>query len=498
MFIMFIITYRKLKSKLTIKYNAVTLPKKQQTTHQMSGNIVNFKAAANTNDGTPQVSILASASAKRMQERRRQYRLFKSTKGMGVGKKYPGVGTHHRNTKHVWLFSELAEVSAAYKEHHKTMPCWKIADMLHYSFSEQLKHNHQRQANVAQQAIDDDDQPICQLQEPRTHLPSIQAIQAKLLDCITLEYKETLGYASQPTHMHKQVWEHLELAEKHRAMLKKMTALPVPPTQIKEEQEQEQDMKLNHLAPVWNVHPTSFYIPNAEIEAAEPPTKRRKVVFEDEEVPQQQQQPQIKQEQEQEQPASKADFDAGIAELVSLMGEADDARRQERALIQRLVSQIREHNDQIGSHVSNIKDSHAEIEQCRQAIAHKMMQIETIILPVPLPTPAAAPATPPAMVCSKCTRTIEGGLGGFSVSYADPSHPDNETIECYECTPLSPASRKFLEQKEAEYSETERAIEHHLKHEKSCCYSSDDDMYMNDGYYPGFGGGYYDHAEECS
>jgi hypothetical protein len=298
--------------------------------------------------------------------------------------------------------------------------------------------------------------------------------------------------------MHKQVWEHLELAEKHRAMLKKMTALPVPPTQIKEEQEQEQDMKLNHLAPVWNVHPTSFYIPNAEIEAAEPPTKRRKVVFEDEEVPQQQQQPQIKQEQEQEQPASKADFDAGIAELVSLMGEADDARRQERALIQRLVSQIREHNDQIGSHVSNIKDSHAEIEQCRQAIAHKMMQIETIILPVPLPTPAAAPATPPAMVCSKCTRTIEGGLGGFSVSYADPSHPDNETIECYECTPLSPASRKFLEQKEAEYSETERAIEHHLKHEKSCCYSSDDDMYMNDGYYPGFGGGYYDHAEECS
>jgi hypothetical protein len=473
----------------------------------MSGNIVNFNAAANTantantNDGTPQVSILASASAKRMQERRRKSRLLKSAKGMGVGKKYPGVGTHHRNTKHVWLFSELAEVSAAYKEHHKTMPCWKIADMLYYSFGEQLKHNNDhQQANIAevdqqeQEQEQEQDQPIAQLREPRIHLPSIQAIQAKLMDCITLEHNDTFGYASQPTQMHKQVWEHLELSEKHRIMLKQMAAMPVSmsaPVQIKEEQ--EQDMKLNPLAPHWNVHPREFlFNTDAEFEATLPPAKRRKVVFEDEEV---QQQPQI-----------KTEFDAGIAELVSLMGQVDDARRQEYALIQRLVSQIREHNDQIGSLVSNIKDSHAEIEQHRQAIAHKMQQIESIIIPVPLPTPtttAAAPApAPQAMVCNKCTRTIEGGLGGFSVSYADPSHPDNETIECDECAPLSPASRKFVEEKEAEleaeYSEMGRAIEHHLEHKESCYYSDDDDLYANDGYYPGFGGGYYDHAEECS
>jgi hypothetical protein len=462
----------------------------------MSGNIVNFNAAANTantNDGTPQVSILASASAKRMQERRRQSRLLKSAKGMGVGKKYPGVGTHHRNTKHVWLYSELAEVSAAYKEHHTTMPCWKIADMLYYSFGEQLKHNNDhQQANIAE--VDQQDQPIAQLREPRIHLPSIQAIQAKLMDCITLEHNDTFGYASQPTQMHKQVWEHLELSEKHRIMLKQMAVMPVSmsaPVQIKEEQ--EQDMKLNPLAPIWNVHPREFlFNTDAEFEATLPPAKRRKVVFEDEEV--------------QEQPQIKTEFDAGIAELVSLMGQVDDARRQEYTLIQRLVSQIREHNDQIGSLVSNIKDSHAEIEQHRQAIAHKMQQIESIIIPVPLPTPITTAATtaPPAMVCNKCTRTIEGGLGGFSVSYADPSHPDNETIECDECAPLSPASRKFVEQQkeadlEAEYSEMGRAIEHHLERKESCYSSDDDDLYANDScYYPGFEGGYYDHAEECS
>jgi hypothetical protein len=472
----------------------------------MSGNIMNFNAA-NTNDGTPQVSILASASAKRMQERRRQSRLINNAKGMGVGKKYPGVGTHHRNTKHVWLFSELAEVSTGYKEHHTTMPLWVITDMLYHSFSHQVQYNQQREAKLEEeqqdQPIDNDNQPIYQFQEPRVHVPSIQAIQAKLMDCITLQYKDSLGYASQPTQMHKQVWEHLELAKKHHTMLKEMAAVPVP-VQIKE----EQDKQLNPLAPVWNVHPTSFYTPDAEIDAAEPPAKRRKVVFEDDEEVQQQ--PQIKQENPvAPAPASKADFDAGIAELVSLMGEADDARRQEYDQIQRLVNQIRDHNDQIGSLVSNIKDSHAEIEQHRQAIAHKMQQIESIITPVPLPTPATATA-PQAMVCNKCTKTISASLGGFSVHYADPSHPDNGTIECDECAPLSPASRKFVEEKEAEleaeHSQTERAIEGFTsagtQPQRICAsgygYDSDDDMYMNDGYYPGFGGTYYDHAEECS
>ena len=483
----------------------------------MSGNsatIANISTAtANTNDGAPQVSILTLA---RLQEKRRQLRQ-KRQRQPHLGKQYPGVGTHHRNTKHVWLFSELAELSAAYKEHHKTMPCWKIAEMLHYSFSEQLQYNNKKQEQEQEQ-----EQPIAQLSEPRIHLPSIQAIQAKLLDCITLQYKDTFGYASQPTQMHKQVWEHLELAEKHRAMLKKIKMEGA----AEQPQPQEQDAKpiLNPLAPVWNVHPTSFYIPDAEIEAAEPPAKRRKVVFEDEEV---QRQPQIKQEQEEQQPAtataiataalppnmSKEEFDAGVAELVSLLEQVDDARRQERALIQRLVSQIREHNDQIGSLVSNIKDSHAEIEQHRQAIAHKMQQIETIILPVPLPTPAVAPATPDpqAMVCNKCAKTITAGLGGFSVSYADPSHPDNGTIECDDCAPISPASRKFVEQREAElqaeFSEMERAVGGGGSQSHHRCASgygygynsdSDDDMYMDYGYYPGFGGCYYDHAEECS
>ena len=495
----------------------------------MSGNTMIFNAnannnnTANTNDGAPQVSILASASAKRMQERRCQSRLSKNAKGMGVGKKYPGVGTHHRNTKHIWLYSELAEVSAAYKEHHTTMPLWTIADMLYYSFSEQLKHN---QANIAE--VDQEDQPIAQLREPRTHLPSIQAIQTKLMDCDSLQHKDMLGYSSVPTQIHKQVWEHLELAKKHREILKQQPQVQV--AAVKQEQQDEQEQPQQPQQPPITkstrkvLRHDFLYNTDAEFEATLPPAKRRKVVFEDEDEDedeesapeqQQQQQQQIKQEEYPVATMSKAQIDVGIAELASLIGEVDDARRQEYAMIQRLVIQIRQHNDQIEQLLGSMQCAQRDIEQHRQAIAHKMQQIESIITPVPLPTPAStAPAPAPAtMVCNKCTRTIEGELGGFSVHYADSSHPQHGTIECDECMPLSPTSRKFLENVNAEYEAMAAAAAEATEHPEpeENYYDSDDYDYYQEECYCGSnncsifmqqtnggGRGEYDHSEECS
>jgi len=430
----------------------------------MSGNIVNFfnASTANTNtnnDGAPQVSILAAANTRaNLQKKRRQSH---------SGKKYPGVGTHRRNTKHVWLFSELAELSGAYKEHHTTMPCWRIAEMLHYSFSQQIQYNQTKHAQQEQEAVDEE--AIAQQQEPRAHLPTIQAIQSKLLDCIMLQHSDTtFGYAAQPSQMHRQVWEHLELAEKHRTMLKKMTAAaPVQQIKQEEQEKEQQDDKplhdsLNPLAPVWNVHPRSFYTPDAEFEAAQPPTKRRKVVSDDQDEEEAAAATALlggEQQQDPDAPASKAQFDAGIAEIMSLLEDTEQVRRQERTLIQQLVAQIREHNDQLGSLVSNIKNSHEEIEQHRQAIAHKMQQIESVIAaPATLAT-LATPSTPstPTPICTKCTKRIEGDLGGFSVyraAAADSNPPQSQgtttTYECDNCAPISPATRQYFERMQAE------------------------------------------------
>jgi len=425
----------------------------------MSGNIVNFNAAANTNDGTPQVSILASASAKRMQERRRQSRLFNNAKGMGVGKKYPGVGTHHRNTKHVWLYSELAEVSAAYKEHHTTMPCWAIADMLYHSFSHQVQHNQQAQT----QDIDNDNQPIYQYQEPRVHVPSIQAIQAKLMDCISLYHNDSFGYASQSTQMHKQVWEHLALAEKHREMLKQ------PPQQkpIKQESEQEQSAPSSTKSTRKLLRHDFLFSTDAEFEATLPPAKRRKVVFEDdddEDEIQQQQQPQIKQEQTEE-PVSQQEqqqHQQQVDELMSLLEDSHLSHQHEREVIQKLVEDIRRQNHRIGVLVGNLKDAHEEIEECRETIQRRMEQIESIVNPV-TPPPASEPQIPQ----TPQTQTNE----------------DNEDCCGGDCDCWS-----------------EDDDDHHHHHAHGNYYGEYELDYDSSGWdeQPQRGGGYYDHAEECS
>jgi hypothetical protein len=466
----------------------------------MSGNYATIATIAN--DGAPQVSILANASTKRCQERNRQSRLLKNSKGMGVGKKYPSVGTHRRNTKHVWQLSELAELSAAYKAHHTTMPCWNIANMLYYSFGEQLRHD--------QNQDQDQDQATT-----RTHLPTIQAIQAKLMDCITLQHADTFGYASRPTQAHKQVWEHLELAEKHSEMLKRNATVSVP-TQLQEQlQEQDEIHTPPASIPIWNVHATSFYTPDAEIEATEPPKKRRKIVFKHN----------AKEEQEErsESPAvsaptapatrptmSKADFHAGIEELNSLLEGVDQARRTEKANIQNLVHQVREHNTQIGELLGGIQDAQAEIFQHRQAITHIMEQIESIISPVPLTTPSAAGSAAPTTtpVCGKCTKNIEGELGGFSVHYADSSHPEHGTYVCDECVPMSPRVLQYFEEAYAEDAEmAKRSLAAFANNCRGaeCGYPLDYDSDIMDDEYPsstspqsGNMRGCYDHGEECS
>jgi hypothetical protein len=381
-------------------------------------------------------------------------------------------------------------VSAAYKEHHTTMPCWKIADMLYYSFGEQLKHNNDhQQANIAEVDQQDQDQPIAQLREPRIHLPSIEAIQAKLMDCITLQHKDTLGYTSQPTQMHTQVWAHLELAKKHHTMLKEMAALPVPvpvpvsvSVQIKEEQ--EQDMKLNPLAPTWNVHAREFlFETDTEYEATLPPAKRRKVEF-------------VEEEELHQQPDTNAEFNSGIDELVSLIGGCKQARQEEHALIQKLVANIRQHNDRVGSLVSSVKDSHAEIEQHHQAITRSMEQIESIVATTAAPTTTAA-FDPNHYQCRECTEMFNPLVPGYWL--IGPNRETGDTFYlCNECTSFMEATTPRAD---APTSDNDDDQCDDCCGDGDCdCWDDDVDIidYDSDGLDNQPKQGDYDHSEECS
>ena len=439
----------------------------------MSGTMNAINVNANANDGKPKVSILASASEKRMQERRRQSRLLKNAKGMGVGKKYPGVGTHRRNTKHTWLYSELAELSAAYKEHHAFMPCWAIADMLYYSFSQQVQYN-QAKIEQQQQAAENDDQPTYQLQEPRLHVPSIQAIQAKLMDCISLQHNETFGY-SIPSQMHQEVWDHLILAEKHREILKQQQNQKSIKQEELEQQEPATPAATDKSTRKLLRHDFLFNT-DADFEATLPPAKRRKVVFDNDEETQQQQQqpqPQVKQEQQehhvapqqqqqqqQHQQQQQQQHQQEIDEIMSLLEDSHLSHQHERQIIQKLVADIRRQNHRIGVLVANVKDAHEEIEECRENIQRKMEQIESIVNPM-TPQPPAAPEPQPQTPQTQPNEEDEDCCGGDCDCWSD----DDD--------------------------------DHHHHHAHGSYYGEYELDYDSSGWdEPQCGG--YDHAEECS
>jgi hypothetical protein len=122
----------------------------------------------------------------------------------------------------------------------------------------------------------------------------------------------------------------------------------------------------------------------------------------------------------------------------------------------------------------------------------------------------------PSYVCNKCGNTISSNLGGYTVHYMDPSNPDNGTIECDDCCPLSPNTLNWIARyEEEEAADAAAAAAEEVRRQEEDGYSSDD--YGLDDYDHGFNcpcGSYdcrqfmttttgrnypeYDHSEEAS
>jgi hypothetical protein len=190
--------------------------------------------------------------------------------------------------------------------------------------------------------------------------------------------------------MHKQVWEHLALAEKHREMLKQSCA------KKQDQQDQKPSLSMRKLT---RLRHDFLFSTDAEFEATLPPAKRRKVVFEEDGECLQPPPPQIKQEQEQTeehvpqlQQQQQQQQQQQVDELMSLLEDSHLSRQHEREVIQNLVADIRRQNHRIGVLVGNVKDAHEEIELCRETIQHKMEQIESIVNPTT--PPVSEPQTP--------------------------------------------------------------------------------------------------------
>jgi hypothetical protein len=456
----------------------------QQTSH------VTFAAdAADASSGLPQVSVLTVKKQKEILKKRREALIA------GKGKSYPGVGTHRRGTvnKHTWTYGELAELSATFMEHYERKPLWKIAQEIHASFALQLQHQQALDAAAAT-ATDPQEE---QLREPRTHLPTVTAIELKLVDCTSLYYNDAHNYISKPSQMHHEVWSHLLRAQKHRTMIRGMTA-------TKQEQPQQQEQEQEPEREIWNVHAREFmYDSVAEYEAAFPPAKRRKL------------NPNLNTEDEQEQEQvivgeiemedntnddgmNMVEICEALDEIADQINEREHNRQSTYIAVNASLTQIQAREQQIANLLTTLRDTTSEIETHRCAITREMERIRAIVDPAPpaYSAPASASASASAQQtsaafdpnhyqCRECAQMFNPLVMGYWL--IGPNRETGDTFYlCRECTkfmddtPQTPAQR----------------IDDEGEEEDSC---SDNDSEGEWEYYDEESqNGGYDHGEECS
>ena len=469
----------------------------QQTPRVTFASVASVNDTA-TNSGFPQVSILTFKKQKDALKKRREDIIA------GKGRSYRAIGTHRRSTtKHTWTYGELAELTATFIEHYNAKPNWNIAEEIHASFAVQLHHQQQQQQQCQQAAAattttaDAQEEQAAQLREPRTHLPTITAIELKLVDCISLYFNDTHNYISKPSQMHFEVWAHLLRARKHRTMIRNMTMNTKQQPTAEQEQPTAQQQP-NEDREIWNVHASEFlYDTVAEYEAAFPEAKRRKLDFSSEEV--------VVGE------IDMADVCEALEEIATEVETREQVHQQNNAAIALSMAIIRQQQQDIVTLLEYMEDTQSGMEICQQRINAEMAKIDAIIqrgstatvtptttttasAPITTATPAAAhvgpltltansPFDPNDYRCRECSQMFVPLDGGYWL--IGPNIETGDTFYlCRDCT-------QFMEAEETPQTLQTQSAQRIDEEEEDYSYDSedyDDEPKQGD----------YDHSEECS
>ena len=474
----------------------------QSQTHVTFAAVPATTGPVDSNYGLPQVSVLTIKKQKDLIKKRREALIA------GKGRSYRAIGTHRRSTnKHTWTYGELAELTATFMTHYNLKPLWKIAEEIHASFAVQLTHQQalDAAAALAAAATDPQEEQVAQLREPRTHLPTSTAIELKLMDCVSLHFSDTHNYISKPSQIHTEVWSHLLRAQKHRTMIRSMTAA---------KQQQQPTPTEDQDREIWNVHAREFmYDTVAEYEAAFPPAKRRKFNPEDEQI--------VVGEIEMGDGHDTASNDGTLVmteicealdEIANQIDEREQNRQRTYTAVNASLAQIQYREQQIAQLLTALRDATTEIETHRQEIASEMERIRSIVDPAP-PTYSAPVTTTPTSAtsatsaqfdpnhyeCRECSQMFDPLVPGYWL--IGPNRETGDTFYlCRECTrfmedtpatPATPATSATPTQRIDEEEEEEDNCSDDDSENEWEYYSEDDEECNKQG-------GDYDHSEECS
>ena len=412
-------------------------------------------------------------------------------------------------SRHVWTQGELTDVCRAFILNYKEKTLAEIAQEIHTRFTEYIK-NQDRQSIES----DSDDELICEAHEYREGVPSISAIELKLIDCVNLCYQVSSGSCSKASKMHTEIWQHIMCAQKHREIIRAMknavATSATSATTIKSEPTTPKNSSSSSTA--------SLEAPGAPVKAkktATPPPRRKYLLESEEELPAAKRRklnPEFEAattapepaQQQQQQRLSMSDICCALDEIADRMEEHGQCEKQYSHSVAQSIAVIRQNQSDIALLMGYVQDTHTGIQKAHERIEAELAKLETMTVVVPA---TAAPTTAPTATkpkfdasnyqCHECSQTFDPSIRGYWLIGAPCRNANTNTTEAQEHEHDHDEDDMFYLCRECTRFENE----HNDNHNDMAFGVMEDGEYDYDQYedqYERARRGDYDHSEECS
>jgi hypothetical protein len=358
-------------------------------------------------------------------------------------------------SRHIWTQGELTDVCRAFIINYKEKTLAEIAQEIHTRFTEYIKlQDHHRQAIVES---DSDDELICQAHEYREGVPSISAIELKLIDCVNLCYQVSSGSCSKASKMHTEIWQHIMCAQKHREIIRTMKVATASTATTKSEQQQQDEPTTPKSS-----SSASLEAPGAPVKAkktATPSSSRRKYLLESEEELPPAKRRKLNDEfeaaatttipapapapapaQQQQQRLSMSDICYALDEIADRMEQHGQCEQQYSHSVAQSIATIRQNQSDIALLMGYVQDTHTGIQKAHQRIEAELAKLETMTVVPAAATATAAPtatATKPKFdpsnyQCHECSQTFDPSIRGYWLIGAPCRNPNTTEAQEHE------------------------------------------------------------------
>ena len=286
-------------------------------------------------------------------------------------------------SRHVWTRGELTDVCCAFILNYKEKTLAEIAQETHTRFTEYIKNQDQ--------AIDSDsdDELICEAVEYREGVPSVNAIELKLIDCVSLCYQVSSSEScSKASKMHTEIWQHIMCAQKHREIIRAMknaaATSATSATTIKSEQQQDEPRTPKSSSS------TTTASPGAPVKAkktATPPPRRKYLLESEEELPAAKRRklnpefeaataaPAPEPAQQQQQRLSMSDICCALDEIADRMEQHGQCEQQYSHSVTESIAVIRQNQSDIALLMGYVQDTHTGIQKAHERIEAELAKL---------------------------------------------------------------------------------------------------------------------------